>query len=122
MLAWRRRINLYIKGEDKMPNSFTIPAADKVIRDPIHGDIVIKDKFVDLIDTPEFQRLRRISQLGLTNLLFPAAEHSRFSHSIGTYHIMQLLIDHFKKILTDLDLEEELGAEKINLALAAAYR
>ncbi len=103
-----------------MPNSLTVSASGKVIRDPIHGDIVIKDKFVDLIDTPEFQRLRRISQLGLTNLLFPAAEHSRFSHSIGTYHIMQLLIDHFKKILTDLDLEEELGVEKINLALAAA--
>ncbi|MBM7555580.1 HD domain-containing protein [Halanaerobacter jeridensis] len=92
----------------------------KIIRDPIHGDIKIKKKFVDVIDTPEFQRLRRINHLGTGNLLFPAAEYTRFSHSLGTFHVMKLIINHFEEVFAELDLEDELGQEEKNLALAAA--
>ncbi|MFO7819419.1 MAG: HD domain-containing protein [Halanaerobacter sp.] len=92
----------------------------KVIRDPIHGDIKIEREFVDVIDTPEFQRLRRISHLGSANLLFPAAEYSRFSHSLGTFYIMKLIIEHFTEIFAEFDLAGELGQEEKNLALAAA--
>lgn len=63
---------------------------DRVFRDPIHGLIPIPkdDAFlVELIDTPEFQRLRRVRQLGVANLTFPGAEHTRFNHSLGVYHI-----------------------------------
>ncbi|MGM0501693.1 MAG: HD domain-containing protein [Bacillota bacterium] len=93
---------------------------NKIIRDPIHGDIVIEKRFIDIIDTPEFQRLRRISHLGTANLLFPAAEYSRFSHSLGTFHIMKLIIEHFQQLFKELDLAEELGREEQDLALAAA--
>ena len=92
----------------------------KIIRDPIHGDITIEKRFVDIIDTPEFQRLRRISHLGTGNLLFPAAEYSRFSHSLGTFHVMKLIMDHFQEIFKELDLEGELGQAEKDLALAAA--
>jgi len=63
----------------------------KVIRDPVHDHILFDreaDKLVlALLDTPEVQRLRRIRQLGLSHLTYPGAEHSRFSHSLGVWHI-----------------------------------
>lgn len=90
----------------------------KVIRCAVHGDIVLGEPFVALIDCPEFQRLRRIRQLSTALLVFPTAEHSRFSHSIGTYHVMQQLLDHFKPILAKVNLE--LSQREVNLALAAA--
>ena len=93
---------------------------DKVIRDPIHGNIRMEQRFIELIDTPEFQRLRRIKQLGMINLLFPAAEYSRFSHSLGTFHIMKLIIEHFSGIFKELGLEDELGTKKKDLALVTA--
>jgi hypothetical protein len=84
-------------------------SANKVIRDPIHGDIIIEEKFVDVIDTPEFQRLRRINHLGAANLLFPAAEYTRFSHSLGTFHVMKLMIEHFQQIFKSLTQKFQLG-------------
>jgi hypothetical protein len=59
----------------------------KTIRDPIHSNILLDDLALDLINTPEFQRLRRIKQLGYVNLLYPGANHTRFEHSLGTYHL-----------------------------------
>ncbi|MCR6484016.1 protein kinase [Amycolatopsis sp. OK19-0408] len=54
-----------------------------VIRDPIHRDIRITEYEYKVLNTPEMQRLRSIKQLGLTNLVYPGAEHSRLSHSLG---------------------------------------
>ena len=59
----------------------------KVIRDPIHGDIFLSELELRVIDTPEFQRLRRIKQLGMTYLVYPSANHTRFEHSIGALHL-----------------------------------
>ena len=68
---------------------------DKIINDSIYGIISIKDSIVnELIEHPYFQRLRRISQLGLVNLVYPGANHTRFQHALGTLHLMQKAITH----------------------------
>jgi HD superfamily phosphohydrolase len=62
----------------------------KIINDPIYGFVTIPgDLIYDLINHPYFQRLRRIKQLGLTNLVYPGALHTRFHHAIGAMHLMQ---------------------------------
>ena len=56
----------------------------KIINDPVYGFINIPNEdLFDLIQTSEIQRLRRIKQLGLSNLVYPGAEHTRFAHSWG---------------------------------------
>lgn len=62
------------------------------LRDPVHGDIELSREELQLIDTPEFQRLRGIKQLGSTALVFPGAVHTRFEHSIGTMHMTEQLV------------------------------
>lgn len=65
----------------------------KVMRDPIHGYIHIDYKVIwDCIDAKEFQRLRRIHQLGANFQVYPTAEHSRFSHSLGVYEIVRRMV------------------------------
>ena len=62
----------------------------KIINDPIYGFVTIPNELIyDLINHPYFQRLRRIKQLGLTNLVYPGALHTRFHHAIGAMHLMQ---------------------------------
>lgn len=68
----------------------------KVIRDPIHGYIEIDDLAIAIIDTVEMQRLRRIRQLGFSYLVYPGANHTRFEHSLGVYHLMNVLLDRLK--------------------------
>ncbi|WP_050613378.1 HD domain-containing protein [Bacillus testis] len=67
---------------------------EKVFKDPVHRYIHVKDRVIwDLIGTREFQRLRRIKQLGTTFFTFHGAEHSRFNHSLGVYEIVRRIID-----------------------------
>lgn len=73
--------------QQKMPEG-------KVFKDPVHGLVHVKDQIIwDLIATKEFQRLRRIRQLGTTSLTFHGAEHSRFNHSLGVYEIVRQILD-----------------------------
>ncbi|XP_030623578.1 deoxynucleoside triphosphate triphosphohydrolase SAMHD1-like [Chanos chanos] len=64
----------------------------KVSNDPIHGHIEIHPLLVRIIDTPQFQRLQHIKQLGGTYLVFPGASHNRFEHSIGVGHLAGRLV------------------------------
>ena len=67
---------------------------EKVFKDPVHRYVHVNDRVIwDLIDTKEFQRLRRIKQLGTTYLTFHGAEHSRFNHSLGVYEIVRRIVD-----------------------------
>jgi HD superfamily phosphohydrolase len=68
-------------------------AAGKVVADPIHGDIYLSKLEVLITDSVPMQRLRRVRQLGTTFLVYPAATHSRFSHSLGTVRAAQDLLD-----------------------------
>jgi hypothetical protein len=68
-----------------------------VFKDPVHRYVHVRDRVIwDLIAAPEFQRLRRIKQLGTTNLTFHGAEHSRFNHSLGVYEIVRRILSNFK--------------------------
>jgi HD superfamily phosphohydrolase len=63
------------------------------LRDPVHGFIRASDLEADLIATRPMQRLRLVRQLGLSHLVFPGAEHSRFAHALGTMHLAGRLYD-----------------------------
>ena len=64
----------------------------KVIRDPIHDYIELDDLALALVETPHVQRLRRIRQLGFSNLVYPGANHTRFEHSLGVYHLARQMV------------------------------
>lgn len=71
---------------------------EKVFRDPVHKYIHVQHQVIlDLINSREVQRLRRIKQLGTTSFTFHGAEHSRFSHSLGVYEITRRICDIFQR-------------------------
>src|SRR5712692_7211903 len=69
-----------------------------VLRDAIWGDVSLGPREVALIDTPAFQRLRRVKQLGTTDLVFPGARHTRFEHSIGVLHLARLALERLRTV------------------------
>jgi HD superfamily phosphohydrolase len=69
------------------------PYRYKVVTDPVHGAIGLSHLETRVVNTPTFQRLRRLKQLGLASLVYPNADHSRFAHSLGVFHIMGRGID-----------------------------
>lgn len=69
----------------------------KLIRDSVHGDIGVGALEIELIDTPEFQRLRGIRQLGTAYLVFPSAMHTRFEHSLGTSWMAHRILESIRR-------------------------
>ena len=94
---------------------------DQRIRDPVHGLVVFSgtDEFErliwSLINAPEFQRLRRIKQLGFSELVYPGATHTRFSHCVGVFHTAREIVSRLKNLLGVNFLQE-----KANVAICAA--
>jgi HD superfamily phosphohydrolase len=83
----------------------------KIINDPIYGFVTFSDETVfELINHPYFQRLRRIKQLGLTNLVYPGALHTRFHHAIGAMHLMSEAIHVLRAKEVKITDEEFRGA------------
>ena len=90
---------------------------DKIINDPIYGFITLDSGIItNLIDHPYFQRLRRISQLGLSYLVYPGANHSRFHHAIGCMHLMAKAIYQIRRKGHSIT-EKEAEALKIAILL-----
>ena len=82
----------------------------KIFSDPVHGFITIpKGTILRLIDHPYVQRLRRIRQLGLGYLVFPAAEHTRFSHAIGALELGQRVLKNLREKDTTISDAEVTG-------------
>ncbi len=83
----------------------------KILNDPIYGFITIPNELIyDLVQQPYFQRLRRISQMGLSYLVYPGATHTRFHHALGCMHLMQKAIEvlRFKEVLISNEEENAL--------------
>jgi len=82
----------------------------KIFNDPIYGFVSLPYEIIyDLIDHPYFQRLRRIKQLGLTNLVYPGALHTRFHHAMGAMHLMGQAIDVIRSKGHEITEEEAKG-------------
>lgn len=80
----------------------------KTIHDPIHHSINLSEIEIKIINTRAFQRLRNIKQLGLINYVFPGADYTRFSHSIGTSYLASELYDACSRVkLTSDDKEKQ---------------
>jgi len=87
----------------------------KIINDPVFGFINLQSEIVfDLLEHPFFQRLRRIKQLGLSFLVFPGANHTRFEHALGASHLMRQAIDILR--LKGHEITEE-EAEAVTIAI-----
>ena len=92
----------------------------KVIRDPVHNIVPFEDTkwdrlLLQLINAREFQRLRRIKQLGVSNFVFPGADHTRFAHSIGVMHTARMFLDRISAVLG-----RRINREQRTAVLAAA--
>ncbi len=80
----------------------------KIFNDPIYGFITIPNSLIfDLIEHRYFQRLRRISQMGLSYLVYPGAHHTRFHHAIGCMHLMKKAVDVLRFKSVTISEEEE---------------
>ena len=87
----------------------------KILNDPIYGFITIPNTLIcDLIDHPYFQRLRRISQMGLSHLVYPGAHHTRFHHAVGSMHLMQKAVLNLRAKGINISEEE---SNALNIAI-----
>ena len=86
----------------------------KIMNDPVHGFITIDGDFLlNIIGHPWFQRLRRIRQLGLTSLVYPGAQHTRFQHAIGAMHLLQMALETLSNkgtLITEKEGQDALAA------------
>ena len=84
----------------------------KIINDPVYGFISIdNDLIFDLIQHPIFQRLRHIRQLGLADLVYPGANHTRFQHALGAMHLMRRVLEGFRGKGIDISQREFVSAQ-----------
>lgn len=84
----------------------------KIINDPVYGFLQIPEGIIyEIIQHRAFQRLRRIRQLGFTNLVYPGAEHTRFQHALGAFHLMTAAIEVLREKGVKITKSEKEGAQ-----------
>jgi len=88
----------------------------EIIRDPLWNNIRVDPLALRLVDTPAFQRLRYVRQLGLAYLVYPGASHSRFEHALGAYHLAQRALTLF----AERGAERELSSDACRIVRCAA--
>ena len=99
-------MNLF-KGTQLQPNQHR-NNKKKIINDPVYGFITIPDEIIfDILEHPHMQRLRRIMQLGLSHLVYPGANHTRFHHVLGAMHLMSEAVATIRRKGHEITLEEE---------------
>ena len=89
----------------------------KVLMDPIHKYMTLPDEVLAVVDTPQFQRLRDLKQLGTVYFVYPGAAHNRFEHSIGVSWLSGLMIDHLAAVQPHLRVTD---AERAAVRVAGA--
>ncbi|MCA9231042.1 MAG: HD domain-containing protein [Planctomycetales bacterium] len=100
----------------EIPELAALSSSRALIRIPPDFDVPLTDRVKRLIDTPQFRRLAHISQLGLVRLVYPAANHSRFEHSLGVYRVALLFLarlagdERFAALIQPRDAERFLAA------------
>lgn len=99
---------LFLLKKTKLSTTTPKNNKKKIFNDPIYGFITVPDELIfDLIEHPYFQRLRRIAQLGLTNLVYPGALHTRYHHAIGAMHLMTLAVQTIRRKGHEITPKEE---------------
>lgn len=101
----------------EIPELVALDARRSLIRIPPELDVPLTDRVRQVIDAPEFRRLARISQLGLVCLVYPAAIHTRFEHSLGVYRLALLLL---KQLANDERFAKAIRPEDGELFIVAA--
>ncbi len=95
-----------------------------ILRDPVHGLVSFESEEAriveELLATREVQRLRRIRQLGLSSLVYPGADHTRFSHALGAAHVMTRFVNRLRELHGDLPFWQRVTTERARDAIAAA--
>ena len=93
-----------VSGDDGGLSNGNGIGGGKYLTDPIHGHIFMSADLLAIIDTPHFQRLRDLKQLGSAYWVFPGASHNRFEHSIGVSHLAGVLTSHLARIQPELNI------------------
>lgn len=95
-----------------------------ILRDPVHGLVSFESDDAaivpQLIDTSEVQRLRHIRQLGLASLVYPGADHTRFSHALGAAHVMTRFVNRLRELERELPPSQRITTDTARDAIAAA--
>ncbi|MDO4431923.1 MAG: HD domain-containing protein [Aerococcaceae bacterium] len=106
--------HVHYYSQEKLPR-------DKVFRDPVHNYVHVQDRIIlDLINAQEFQRLRRIKQLGTSSYTFHGAEHSRFNHSLGVYETTRRIIDKFAQSFPSISENDGLWNDDERIVILCA--
>jgi len=92
-----------------------IAKKSRIFNDPLYGFVSLPEGIIsDLIDHPWFQRLRRIKQLGMTNLVYPGALHTRFHHALGAMHLMREVVESLRNKGVEISDKEK---EAVTIAI-----
>lgn len=106
-----------VSAIDEIPEVQGLSACRGLIRIPREIDVPLTPRVRQIVDTPEFRRLTRISQLGLVSLVYPAAHHTRFEHSLGVYRLALLYL---KRLAHDPRFAAVIGPREAEVFVVAA--